>query len=234
MSKPPIWARDEPRGRGRRDPLSRRQIVTVALRIADEEGLEAVSMRRIAKELGTGAMSLYHYFDSRDELFELMGDTVAAEMLVPQLPAHWRDALVAIAGHTRAMFLNHPWMLATLQERPHVSPNLLRHIEQSAQSVAGLAGKVPPELMGAIVTAVDDYTTGYTLRELAAGTPGERGRKLAARFADAFDEPHVRYLLESGEFPLVATFIAAGSPMPPPDFELGLKWLLDGFEAQLA
>ena len=113
MSKPPIWAWDEPRGRGRRDPLSRRQIVTVALSIADEEGLEAVSMRRIAKELGTGAMSLYHYFDSRDELLELMGDTVASEMLVPNLPAHWRDVLVAIAGHTRAMFLNHPWMLAT-------------------------------------------------------------------------------------------------------------------------
>jgi AcrR family transcriptional regulator len=233
MSKPPIWARDEPRGRGRRDPLSRRQIVQVAMRIADEEGLEAVSMRRIAKDLGTGAMSLYHYFDSRDELLELMGDTVAAEMLVPDLPAHWRDALVAIARHTRAMFLNHPWMLATLQERPHVSPNLLRHIEQSAQSVAGLAGEVPPELMGAIVTAVDDYTTGYTLRELAAGTPGERGRKLAARFADAFDDPHVRYLLESGEFPMLTQYMGGGGGGPMQDFELGLTWLLDGFAAQI-
>ena len=87
--KAPIWARPEPRGRGQRAPLSRKQIVTVALRIADEEGLEAVSMRRIAKELSAGAMSLYHYFDSRDELFELMGDTVAREMLVPELPAHW-------------------------------------------------------------------------------------------------------------------------------------------------
>ena len=231
--KAPIWARPEPRGRGQRAPLSRAQIVQTALRIADEEGLDAVSIRRIAKELGAGAMSLYHYFDSRDELFELMGDTVAREMLVPELPASWRDALVAIARHTRATFLNHPWMLTTLQERPYVSPNLMRHIEQSAQSVAGLAGKAPPELLSGIVVAVDDYTIGYTLRELAVGTPDDRGRKLAARFADAADDPHVRYLLESGEFPMLAQFIGARGQVPTQDFEVGLDWLLDGFAARI-
>ncbi len=234
MSKPPIWARDEPRGRGRRDPLSRRQIVHVALRIADEEGLEAVSMRRIAKELGTGAMSLYHYFDSRDELFELMGDSVAAEMLVPDLPRDWRAALTAIAGHSRATFLNHPWMLLTLQERPRVSPNLLRHIEQSAQSVyeLGEAGH-DPALLSGIVTAVDDYTIGYTLRELAVGGSDERGRRVAAQFQDAYDEPHVRYLLESGEFPMLSRALTLGDPPRMQSFEAGLRWLLDGFEASL-
>ena len=231
--KPPIWARPEPRGRGPRAPLSRTQIVQAALRIADEEGLEAVSMRRIAKELGAGAMSLYHYFDSRDELLELMVDAVAAEMLVPVLPAHWRDALVQVARHSRATFLHHPWMLATLQERPHVSPNLLRHIEQSAQSVAGLAGAAPPEFLGAIVTAVDDYTVGYTFRELAAGSPDERGRNLAARFSDAAEDPNIRYLLESGEFPMLSQFAGAGGQVPVQDFELGLNWLLDGFAAQI-
>ena len=80
--KPPIWARPEPRSRG----LSRGQIVETALRIADEEGLAEVTIRRIARELRSGAMSLYHYFDSRDELLDLMGETVAAEMLVPELP----------------------------------------------------------------------------------------------------------------------------------------------------
>ena len=73
--KPPIWARPEPRGRGARPALSRKQIVDVALQIADEEGLDAVSMRRLARELRSGAMSIYHYFDSRDELLDLMGDT---------------------------------------------------------------------------------------------------------------------------------------------------------------
>ena len=180
------------------------------MRIADEEGLEAVSIRRIARELRAGAMSLYHYFDSRDELLELMADTVAGEMLVPSLPAHWRDALVAIARHSRATFLHHPWMLPTLQERPQVSPNLLRHIEQSAQSVAELEGRAQPAYLSGIVTAVDDYTIGYTLRELAAGTREERGRQIAARFTEAWSEPNVRYLIESGEFPMLAPLHGRG------------------------
>jgi AcrR family transcriptional regulator len=231
--KAPIWARPEPRGRGPRAQLSRAEIVRTAARIADEEGLEAVSIRRLAKDLGAGAMSLYHYFDSRDELLELMADAVAAELLVPDLPANWREALTEIARHSRATFLRHPWMLATLQERPQVSPNLLRHVEQSAQSVAGLAGMAPPEFLGAIVTAVDDYTVGYTFRELAAGAPGERGRHLAARFADAAEDPNIRYLLESGEFPMLSQFASAGGQVPVQDFELGLDWLLDGFAAQI-
>jgi AcrR family transcriptional regulator len=234
--KPPIWARDEPRGRGPRAPLSRAQIVQTALKIADEEGLEAVSIRRIARELRSGAMSLYHYFDSRDELLDLMADTVAGEMLVPgELPRDWREALLAIAKYSRQTFLAHPWMLMTLQDRPRVSPNLLRHVEQSAQSVLelGEAG-VDQTLLEGIVTATDDYTIGFTLRELAAGgADDERGRRMAARFAESFDDPHVRYLLESGEFPMLSAFIASGRAPRMQSFEVGLEWLLDGFAAQL-
>jgi hypothetical protein len=165
---------------------------------------------------------------------DLMGETVAAEMLVPVLPASWREALLAIAAHSRATFLHHPWMLSTLQERPRVSPNLLRHIEQSAQSVAELAERgVEQELLSGIVTATDDYTIGYTLRELAAGGSDDRGRRIAKQFADAYDEPNIRYLLESGEFPMLARFAASGEPLRMQGFEVGLEWLLDGFEAQL-
>ena len=195
----------------------------MAIEVADAEGLEAVSMRRIARDLRSGAMSLYHYFDSRDELLELMGDTVAEEMLVPSLPSEWRPALEAIAQRSRDMFLRHPWILATLHEQPLITPNLLRHIEQSAQSVSGLRG-VDPDLLSGIVSAVDDYTIGFTMREM-----GGAGRGSAARF----DEPEVRYLIESGEFPLIAQFLAAGARPPRTDFETGLAWLLDGFAAQL-
>jgi AcrR family transcriptional regulator len=195
----------------------------VALELADREGLEAVSIRRLARELGAGAMSLYHYFDTRDELLDLMSDTIAGEMLVPELPGDWREALRAIAHHTRATFVRHPWLLATMHERPPASPNMLRHIEQSAQAVMSLAGKVPEERLTAIVTAVDDFTIGFALRELAA----------PARFAETFRDPDVRYLLESGEFPLLAQFAAGGGEPPAADFDTGLNWLLDGFAARL-
>lgn len=221
MSRPPIWAREEPRGRGSRAALSRGEIVKTALKIADEEGIEAVSIRRIAKELGAGAMSLYHYFDSRDELLVLMADMVGAELLVPELPAHWREALTAIAQRSRAAFVRHPWLLPALREGAAVTPNLLRHIEQSARAVASV--EAPPELLHGIVAAVDDYTIGFTERELARGS----------RVSDDFEVPEVRYLLESGEFPLIEQFLAGGARMPEPDFQLGLDWLLDGFAARI-
>ena len=161
---------------------------------------------------------------------ELMGETVAGEMLVPSLPGEWRPALEAVAKASRATFLNHPWLLPALQGVPAVTPNLLRHIEQSSQAVAGLAGQgVDPTLLQGIVVAVDDYTIGFTLRELASGGHVERGRRFEARFAD----PNVRYLIESGEFPLLERFLAGGVQAPIASFERGLAWLLDGFAAQI-
>ena len=206
-----------------------------ALPIADEEGLEAVSMRRIAKELGAGAMSLYHYFDSRDELLRADGGHGRggdARARAARTLARGADRGSPATAARRSC--NHPWMLATLQERPQVSPNLLRHIEQSAQSVAGLAGGVAPELLSAIVIAVDDYTVGYTLRELAARharrprpqprCPLRRGRRGPARPLPARERrvPDAR-----------RSSPARGGRSPMQDFELGLNWLLDGFAAQI-
>ena len=83
------------------------------------------------------------------------------------------------------------------------------------------------------MTAVDDYTVGYALREIAAGRQDDRGRRIAAQFQDAFDEPNIRYLLESGEFPLLSRLVEDGQPPPMQSFKVGLDWLLDGFALQL-
>jgi AcrR family transcriptional regulator len=230
--RPPIWARPEPRGRGPAATLSLDQIAETALAIADAEGLEAVSIRRIARELRSGAMSLYHYFDSRDELLELMADRIAAEMLVPgDLSSDWRTALTAIAKQSRQAFSRHPWLHAALHERLRVTPNLMRHIEQSAQAVAGLAEQgVDPALLTTIVAAVDDYTIGYSIREGVSVAPAERARGIE----DALRDPHLRPLLDSGEFPLLSSALEGGLELPGGDrFEQGLDWLLDGFAAQL-
>jgi len=230
--RPPIWARPAPRARGPVATLSLDQIADTALAIADTEGLDAVSVRRIARELRAGPMSLYNYFDSRDELLELMADRVAAEMVVPgTLPADWREALKAIAHQSLGAFTRHPWLQTALHDRMRVTPNLLRHIEQSAQSISGLAERgVDPGLLGTIVAAVDAFTVGYAIRERFGIQPEERARGLF----EGFEEPHLRALLDSGEFPLVRTFIEGGRNLPESNrFEQGLEWLLDGFEAKL-
>src|SRR5271155_1852298 len=109
-----IWLRAEP---GTRRPgHSRQQIAEVAVRIADDEGFDAVSMRRIAHELGAGTMTLYHYVLNKEELVMLMNDRVMGEILVPddELPADWRAALTAIARRSRRAFERHRWMLDSI------------------------------------------------------------------------------------------------------------------------
>jgi AcrR family transcriptional regulator len=202
--------------------LQRDAIVDAALVIADREGFEAVSMRRVATELGVGTMSLYHHIADKDELVYEMADAIGAEMLIPgAVPSDWREALRQIALRTRDAFTRHPWLLEVSTERPVPTRNTLRHIEQSAAAVAGL--DVEPATAMAMVLAVDDYTLGFVLRERHA-------RKWR-------HEPPPRELLESGEFPLVSRFFAGGRPLapPPPDrFETGLEWLLDGMAATLS
>src|ERR1700676_4078082 len=108
-SRDPVWARPEPGGRSPR--LRRDQIASAALAIADAEGFAAVSMRRVAAELGSGTMSLYRYIDAKGELAALMADALGAGLLGPggELPADWRAALATMAGRTRAAYLRHPW-----------------------------------------------------------------------------------------------------------------------------
>ena len=215
------------------EPRSRStQIADVALAIADAEGLDAVSIRRIARELGSGAMSLYHYFDSRDELLDLMSDRVAAEMVVP-------DAAGRLAGRgagDRAPEPRHlpapPVAALGAAGRARASPRTCCATSSSPRrrSRGWPREGVNPALLTAFVVAVDDYTIGFTVREAAVEDPGNR----AAGIADALQEPYVRALLESGEFPLLSEFIGSDVDLEIEDrFELGLDWLLDGFAAKI-
>jgi AcrR family transcriptional regulator len=214
------------RGRARR-ALDADAIVETALRIADEEGVEAVSMRRIASELRVGTMSLYHHVADKDELLELMADATSGELIVPgELLGDWREALRAIAHRTRDAFLRHPWLIDTAGTRPLVTPNALRHVEQSVAIVVGL--DVDRDTAVAMVMATDDYTIGHVFRQ---------SRIAGARrpFATERDRDRVRELLGSGEFPhLERIFAAEGDIVPPPDtFDAGLEWLFDGMQAVL-
>src|SRR5262249_43559728 len=108
-----LWARTERSSRGPQPTLSHAQIAAAAIRIADREGLDAVSMRRVAAELGAGTMSLYRYVRTKDELHDLMRDTVAGEDDVPAKPSgHWRADLSVLAHQMRASALRHPWLPA--------------------------------------------------------------------------------------------------------------------------
>jgi AcrR family transcriptional regulator len=212
--------------RERRGPLSAAAIVRSALAIADADGLDAVSMRRVATDLGVGTMSLYHHVADKDELLGLMSDAVAGELLVPgELPRHWREALRAIAHRTYDAFRRHPWLVESAGMRPVPTPNQLRHIEQSIAAIHDL--DVDERTAAAMVMATDDYTSGYVRRRLTFGAagpfgaPGERAR--------------MRELLATGEFPFLARVVVERPELRAPEdtFDLGLEWLLDGMAATL-
>jgi len=218
------------RGRARsraRHRLDTEVIVETALRIADEDGLDAVSMRRIAADLRVGTMSLYHHVRDKEELVELMADAISAELLVPgEILGDWRAALRALAQRTRDTFVRHPWLIDTAGRRPLVTPNQLRHIEQSIAIVADL--DVDRDTAIAMVMAVDDYTIGYVFRRSRFGG----GDRPAATDAD---RARVRELLDTGEFPRLAEVYRNQEDLEPPGdtFDLGLEWMFAGMQAML-
>src|SRR5271156_3027285 len=109
--------------------LSRETIAAVALQIADKEGFDAVSMRRVAQELNVGTMSLYYYVKTKDDLVGAMDDALMQEALLPSLPKGWQRAIMAIARRTHALFVRHPWALAAMSSAPP-GVNAMRHMEQ--------------------------------------------------------------------------------------------------------
>jgi AcrR family transcriptional regulator len=131
-----IWLRPEPGERPGR--LTREKISAAALSIADAEGFEAVSMRRIAAGLGVSTMSLYYYVRRKADLVALMDEALMGEILVPegQLPRGWREAISAIARRTRDVFARHPWALLSMQGAPP-GPNAMRSSDEPGRQAGG-------------------------------------------------------------------------------------------------
>jgi AcrR family transcriptional regulator len=233
----PIWGRPEPGARRAR--FTREEIAEAALAVADAEGFDAVSMRRVASELGAGTMTLYHYVRTKDELVALMDNAIMGELLIPEgdLPSDWRDALRLIARRSRESFNRHPWALAAMTDA-QMGPNGMSHVEQSVAAVAGLGLGFAQTFE--IISLVDEYVLGYALRQREPGpeNPDARERWLA-QMSQYIDEQ-----LATGDYPQLASLIpdggmaAAFERMHEGDaaeerFERGLERLLDGIELDL-
>jgi AcrR family transcriptional regulator len=214
-----VWDPPAPAG-NRGSGLSREAIVTAAIAVADTEGLDAVSIRRVAGDLGVRPMSLYTHIASKEDLLDLMVNEVVAEALVPEpLPEDWRAAVREIAVRSHDAFVAHPWTLQAFSQRPRVGPNTLRHAEQSSAAVAGLG--LDPETAATLLAVVDDYALGHAMR--AIFTPHER------KLRELLDETLRR--VDPSDFPHLT---AGPVAVPRPDsFELGLEALLDGLERTL-
>jgi AcrR family transcriptional regulator len=173
---PPPWQRapDRP-SRRRRDPISKDAIVNAAIQILDREGLAALSMRRLAEELGTGAASLYWHVGSKDGLLDLVMDEVIGEGKIPDPdPGHWREQVKQLARDQRAASLRHPWIVRVSIGRIPMGPNALRYSERILAILR--AGGLPPHLAVQgyllLIATINGFTIDETGVDDSAGARG--------------------------------------------------------------
>ncbi|MFM9371828.1 TetR/AcrR family transcriptional regulator [Streptomyces sp. Da 82-17] len=146
-----VWARPQRATRGPAAGRSRDELAAAAVELADREGLDAVSMRQVAKALGTGQASLYRYIAGRDDLLDLMTDAVAREVALDvPLQGDPVDDLVALAERTRAVQLRHPWLLDVPPEPLRLGPHGLDHLEYTLRAMepVPLPGRAKLEIVG--------------------------------------------------------------------------------------
>ncbi|MFI6900103.1 TetR/AcrR family transcriptional regulator [Nonomuraea sp. NPDC050394] len=233
----PLWARPAPAVRQPR--FTREQIAKAAIAIADAEGFAALSMRRLADELGAGTMTLYHYVPSKQDLLALMNDEILSELAGPgeglsTVPGPaWRDALARFGRGLRAISEHRPWVITVLGSKD-IGPNGMRALERVLASLAGTPFNAEEKLE--LIALISYYVAGYTTPANPAEQPGEEWINGVAAFVTSRLEtgefPHIQQLLDGDD---AEAFVRRLDTQTAGDeqFERGLTRILDGIEAEL-
>ncbi|GAA1043602.1 TetR/AcrR family transcriptional regulator [Streptomyces murinus] len=223
-----IWARPERTGRGPRPAYTRDDIAAAAVRIADAGGLDAVSMRQVAAELGCGTMSLYNYVPRKEDLYELMMDAVGAEHALWPPSGDWRADLTRVAHEARALMHRHPWMPRLMSPVYGFSPHTLRYLEHCLACLDPLEARYGEKLE--LIAMLNGVVTTYVRNELDTA---ERVRALpwSEDEENAVRGAYLARQVASGEYPRMA---AAFAEDPGPIdleavFERALGRILDAY-----
>lgn len=222
MPRDVIWMRPESAGVGRPAAHTRAEITAAAVAVAREHGFAAVTMRRVAARLGTGAASLYRYVDNRGDLMELMVDRVYGEMDLRPTGRGWRADLVEVGREGMRLGRRHPWFPEAVGEAPFAGgPNVARMVEHCLAALAdhpapGARKMEAIAVLGATVRQYTEFVVRTPLPELIAA----QGAYLAHVARDG-DHPHLAAVLSAAP--------AAGQPEDPVEtFTRILGMVLDG------
>ncbi|GEK19573.1 TetR/AcrR family transcriptional regulator [Cellulomonas xylanilytica] len=206
-----IWLRPARGARGRAPEHTRDGIAAVGVRLADSVGLGAVTMRSVAEALGGGSASLYRYVQSRDELVALMVDQVNGEIDYSVLAGtDWLADLLALGRQSRAVYLRHPWLLATPAATGNLGPRAVDYLEHALGAMQDLEldGHRKLEAVG-VFTAVVRLLAGTEIEQRGTG-PVDRRRQLAAA-------AHLAGLVGAGAHPHLAAALATPPAEPDAD-----------------
>ena len=202
--------------RGRPPKHSRTQVVAAAIAVADAEGLDALTMRRLAAELGAGVMSLYTYVRDKDDLVDQMVDQISAFD-----PEHEGTDLLDLVRWQRQLMLRHPWLPAALPNRQLTGPNMLGYLERALAALGptGLPGGTKMEILALLTGFVASYVSHELAQAQAGITDPER---IAA---------HVEQLqaaVATGAYPELARVLAENAPAAEPSFDAIAQRMIKG------
>lgn len=230
-----IWMRPARGARGPEPSHDREAIARIAIEIADREGIEAVSMRRIATAIGSGTSSLYRYFARKDDLLNLMVDSALGPgALNPS--GDWRADFSAIGLATRQTFLAHRWMVTALAGRPTLGPNRLKRLEATLGLLEehGLSARERLVLVDTLISYVRGFVASEIADDIAIGTSG-----LSAEQWRADQAAYAASITGSGAYPRTTALFEEsregdGDAIQDQSFAAGLELILDGIAAKLA
>lgn len=218
-----------------RAPLSAERVLETAVVLAQREGLEALTMRRLADELGAGAMTVYHYVPNKEALLDRMVDVVFGEIELPTTDADWKTALRRRALSTRMALNRHRWAVGLMESRTTPGPNSLR-LHDAVLGVLREAGFSVEQAIQAY-SVQDAYIYGFALQEKSVPFEDAEG---AAAVAKAQSEEYGELAAERGlgeladVFPYLAEVVAGHVAKVGFDFatafEDGLDLILDALE----
>ncbi|MGR0319859.1 TetR/AcrR family transcriptional regulator [Agromyces sp. ZXT2-3] len=204
--------------------LSTQQVVGEAIRLADRDGADGLSMRRLAGALGLGAMSLYHYVANKEELLDAMIDVVFDEIELPPEDTDWQPAMRRRAVSTRQVLARHPWAIGLIESRTSPGPANLRHREAVTACLRKAGFTV---VMAAHATwLLDSYVYGFALQEssLPFTTADELAEMAEEVYLPQLPADEFPYLNESA-----SALVAAGYD-PGEEFIFGLDLILAALE----
>lgn len=210
-----------------REPLSRERALKVAMALADAEGLEAFTMRKLAEALGVEAMSLYHYVSSKTDILDGMVDLVFAEMELPAGTGAWKSELRKRTQSARAALKRHPWALSVIESRS--APGMATLLHHDAVLGSLRQGGFSLELTAHAYAMLDAFLFGFVLQELQLPFDTESSTDTQALAKSIFEK------IPEGALPNMVAFTVKHVFQPgysyAKEFEFGLELILDGFEA---
>jgi AcrR family transcriptional regulator len=203
-------------------PLSRERVLRAAIRMADEGGIESLSMRKLAQELGVQAMSLYNHVANKDDILDGIVDIVAGEIEVPSLGVDWKMAMRRRATSAHEVLVRHPWATMAIVSRVNVGPAMLRYVDATLGCLYEAGFSL--EMADRVWNAMDSHIYGFTLQEL--NFPFE-----AAEYSEAAKTG--LSLIPADQYPYMnrlTHYVIEGRYDGIHDFEFGLELLLNGLD----